>query len=492
MAFPDSFRAARWIRTINLGLQAALFLTLFAGLNYVARNHAWRFDLTQARRYSLTPETLSFVKDLKRPVEIIVTLPEDDEIPEVRGLLDEYVHATADVRAKITVRYIDLYQDRRKAEEFGIEQAGAVMLRSGDKRRGLSINELYRMKEKQRDAFIGEQVITAALLDVSSTERVRVYFLTGHGELHPGETDSVRGLSLLREALRSRNFAVDTFELAINRQVPDDASLLIAVGPQSAFTPAEQEMLRQYLSVKAGRLVLFLGPGRSASQLGLDELLLDWGVLVDDDVVIDPAPESRAEDYDLIVRAFDEKHPIVQGLVSHDHVLRFGFNTRTVRVDPGRPMASGLTVVPLAATSKQAWGEVAYQRPPFTLDANDVRPLKPIPPGDRLSVAVASERVSVRDNLPFSVRGGRLVVFGTDDAVSNRRIGYIGNFEGLLGAINWAVDRDRQINVPPRPVERFQLALSAGEFMKLRAALVFGLPGAALLLGVIVYWSRRR
>jgi hypothetical protein len=29
----DSFRAARWIRTLNLALQAVLFLTLIGGLN---------------------------------------------------------------------------------------------------------------------------------------------------------------------------------------------------------------------------------------------------------------------------------------------------------------------------------------------------------------------------------------------------------------------------------------------------------------------------
>lgn len=489
----DSFRAARWIRTLNLVFQAVLFLTFFGGLNYVARNHAWRFDLTRARRYSLTPETLSFVKALQRPVEIVVTLPEDDEIPEVKGLLDEYVHATDEAAAKITVRYLDLYQDRRKAEEFGIDQANAIMLRSGDKRRALSITELYRMKNKEREAFLGEQVITEAVLDVASSERVQVYFLTGHGELDPRHTDAARGLSLLNDALRSRNFAVDTLELAINRQIPQDASLLIAVAPQSAYTPAEQEMLRQFLTVKAGRVILYLGTGRPVSRLGLDELLLDWGILVDDDMVIDPAPESVSQELDLIVRYLSADHPITTGMASRDQTFQWG-ETRTVRVDPGRPMATGLTVVTLAATSTRAWGEVSYgprfRRP--TLDANDIRPLPGIPPKDRLSVAVASERVSVRDNLPFSVRGGRLVVFGTGDAVSNQRINYRGNFDGLLAAVNWSTDRDQHINVPPRPVERFQLSLSAGDFMQLRAALVFGLPGAALLLGVIVYWARRR
>ena len=58
----DSFRAARWIRFINLVLQAILFLALFAGLNYIALNHAWRFDLTQSRRHSLSAETRSYLE----------------------------------------------------------------------------------------------------------------------------------------------------------------------------------------------------------------------------------------------------------------------------------------------------------------------------------------------------------------------------------------------------------------------------------------------
>jgi hypothetical protein len=45
--------------------------------------------------------------------------------------------------------------------------------------------------------------------------------------------------------------------------------------------------------------------------------------------------------------------------------------------------------------------------------------------------------------------------------------------------------------VPARPIERFQLSLSADDFMEFRYALLLGLPGAALLLGLVVYWTRR-
>ena len=72
MSWSESFRAARWTRTANLVLQAVLFLTLFAGLNYLAGTHVlaespWRFDLTRYRRYSLSPETLAYLSDLPRP-----------------------------------------------------------------------------------------------------------------------------------------------------------------------------------------------------------------------------------------------------------------------------------------------------------------------------------------------------------------------------------------------------------------------------------------
>ena len=104
---------------------------------------------------------------------------------------------------------------------------------------------------------------------------------------------------------------------------------------------------------------------------------------------------------------------------------------------------------------------------------------------------VSSERVTA-GALPFSVPGGRLVVIGSGDIFSNRRLADPGCQALCLNAINWAVDRDTQLHLPPRPIERFQLSLSQEELAKLRLGLLFVLPGAVGLLGLIVYWTRRR
>ena len=491
MAFFTSFRAARWLRTLNLVLQALLFLTFFGGLNYVAKNHPRRFDLTSTHKFSLSPETLSYIQNLPRPVHVILTLAPDRDNPEVRGLIDEYVYAAEERPAgRITKEILDVYQNRRRAEELGIDQAEILVLVSGDKRRVVTINELYTLKNKERDSFHGEQVLTAAVLDVSSPGRQKIYFLVGHAELRLADADPNRGLSAVRDQLKLRNFDVDEVDLTVARKIPADASLLIGVAPQSRYSRAEQELLRQYLGANAGRMILFLAPGASVTALGLDDLLLDWGVLVHDDVICDTGPENVAENGDLLIRTY-ARHPITKTLIDYGAHLNFGV-ARTVIPDPGRSLGGGLHAVTIAATSPTAWGERSFRAGvlPKYDPGIDTRPLPGMDPPDRLGVIVASERLGVRNNLPFSVRGGKLVAFGTGDLIANSRIDQ-GNLAIFLNAVNWTVDRDRQLSIPPRPVERFQLVLSAADFTRLRYTLLLLLPGGTLLLGLLVYWTRR-
>jgi ABC-type uncharacterized transport system involved in gliding motility auxiliary subunit len=108
-----------------------------------------------------------------------------------------------------------------------------------------------------------------------------------------------------------------------------------------------------------------------------------------------------------------------------------------------------------------------------------------------LGVVVASERVSP-GSLPLSVPGGRLIVIGSGDLFSNRRLTDSGCQALLLNAVNWAVDRDTQLRFPPRPIERFRLSLSQEQLARLRLGLLFFLPGAVGLLGLLVHWTRRR
>jgi ABC-type uncharacterized transport system involved in gliding motility auxiliary subunit len=493
MGKPPSFRSVRWTRTFNLLAQAVLFVTLFAGLNYLAGNYAWRFDLTQNNSRSLSPETLAYLKNLKEPVRIIVTLTADSENEEVvhayrdvSGLLREYSYASdGNPGGKITTEFIDVYQRRRDAEAMGIEQPNTILVTSGDRKRVIGLDELYDVAGQEKKAFKGEKTFTAAILDVSSPTKKKVYFLTGHGEMALDDVNPARGLSSLEAELKARNFITDALDLSLTRKIPDDAAVIVIVGPQGRFDAVEEELLRQYLSNRAGRVLALLAPGYPP---GLDDLFYEWGVLVDDDLIYDLSATGQSETGDLILPALEEKHPLTASLVAYKIPLRFG-PSRSVRPDPGRTLDPNLVVTPLVATSDKAWGERNYRErttPAYNAGVD-------LPGSPRLYVVVASERrTDTRSTLPtFSLPSGRLVTYGSADWIANGRLGVIGNLSFFLSALNWTVDRDIDLKVPARPIEKFQLSLNQQQLQRLRYSLLLALPGMAAALGLVVYWTRR-
>lgn len=491
MPAAPSFRKVRWVRTLNLLAQAFLFITLFAGLNYLAVHYAWRFDLTENRSHSLSGETRAYLKNLDKPVRIIVTLTgnSDNEqvaqaFRDVSGLLREYGYATAgNERGRVTTEFIDIFQRRRDAEALGIENENTILVLCGDKKRVIPLDELYEVREQEKQGFRGEQAFTAAILDVSSPSKKKIYFLSGHGEMDLADVSPDRGLSSLAAELVVRNFDVDTIDLAQSRKIPDDAAVIVIAGPQGRFDAFEQELLRQYISNRAGRILALISPGYPT---GLDDLFFDWGVLVDDVLIYDRSAAGQSETGDLILPALAE-HPLTSSLLNYKIPLRFG-PARSVRPDPGRTLDPNLEVTPLVATSEQAWGEINYRdrATPSYDEGVDL-------PG-RVTVVTASERRAARkiaDIDTFSIPSGRLVAYGSADWIANGRLGVIGNLTFFMAAINWTTDRDIELNVPARPISRFQLSLTAQQIQRLRFSLHFVLPGIAALLGLVVYWTRR-
>ncbi len=495
MALRNSFAAARWKRTINLVLQACLFVTLFGGLNYLALHHGWRWDLTQHQQHTLSEETRAYLRSLDQPVRLIVTVNPNSSDPDaiqayrdIRGMLREYENATASKpTGKITVEELDIYRDQRAAEVLQIDQPNLVVAICNERRQNIPWSDFYATKDRVAVAFKGEQILTSAVLSVSNPERPHIYFLAGHSEMRPSDVDPARGLSVLTSELRLRNLEISVIDLTQLKAVPEDAALVVIAAPQGRYSPFEVELLRRYLSNRAGRIMVFLEPG---VRHGLDDLLYDWGLVADDVIIAEPDPSNVTETNQLRINAF-APHPVTQTLIDNQLAIYLGL-TRVVRPDPGRPLDNSLRADVLAASSESAWGERNYRQ--TTAEYNpgiDLKGLAGFEPINRLGVVVSSERVTPPKDLPFSIRGGRLILFGNADFISNSRISPPGNLTLALNAVDWCVDRDVQLNTPPRPIERYQLNLSQSDLSNLRFSLLFILPGIAAIFGIFVYWTRR-
>ncbi|MDA9589229.1 GldG family protein [Opitutales bacterium] len=486
----NEFRFARRFRAINRLVQILLSLSLIIALNFISANYFKRFDLTKSGAYTLAPESKAYIRQLKEPVEIIVTIPKETEEDEfgiirqdLKKLLREYeFEGMRDGKAYVTVEFVDIYRQRKRAHElatnYNLTKENAIIIASGEKVREISQIGLYEYDDGKTRGFRGEQVFTSAILDVSSKKAQKIYFLVGHGEMRLDDVDPLRGLSQLESFLSERNFEVATLDLAIDKNVPEDASLVVVPSPQASLQPEEIEKLRRYMSDRNGRMITLIDPGR---RHGMDELFFDWGVLAEDNVVVDVGADFRAQGGDLIIRHFAE-HPITQLLIDYQITALFG-QPRSVRTDPASANDSRLQVHQLIGTSDKSWAERDYRtQKPIVFDTK--RDQK-----GPISIATVSSRSSGIE-LGITIPGGRMVVFGNSDFITNNRLRAFGNHTLFINSANWALDRTSLLNIPTRKLESHQIVMSESDLQRMLTYFAI-VPAATAMFGLLIYFIRR-
>ena len=485
----ESFESNHWIWRFNIVLQVLLVTAAVVLINYIGLLVWFRHDLTRNRAFSLSAETKAEISTLAQPISVVVTLLPDDTneladkaFRDVRGILREFEYAARGNKPgqRIEVEFLNIYLQRNRAEELGVaDLPNAVVFKSGNRRRAVFLSDLYTVRDEQLRQFKGEKVFASAMLEVSSSARPVLYFLTGHGELQPDDFNPARGASDLDAQLTARNFETRSLNLTEARRVPEDAAMVLVLSPATPVLPAEEDVLRDYMNRRSGRMLVTLDPGRIH---GLDRLLEDWGILADDVRVIEQNPAYLYTGGDLLIRKFDPEHPITQLLQEFSQFVLFG-SARSVRADPGRTIDDALVVTDLMATSQErSWGEAGYRLPglPSFDPARDLR--------GPVAVAATSER-KVRG---VTLRGGRMAAFGGGDFITNNRITKASNLALLLNAVNWVLDSSSRLDIPPRPVEQLELTMSQRQLWVARVSILFGPALAVAVLGCLVYLVRRR
>jgi ABC-type uncharacterized transport system involved in gliding motility auxiliary subunit len=485
----ESYQSNRLVDRLHAVAQFILVFLILAAVNTIAMRNYKRIDTTLGRDFTLSAQTVAYLAQIEQPIKVVVTLSDQDNdlgirdiFYDVKSLLNEYEYETRNNGTnRIQVEYIDIYKQASKAKELGIDQEDSIIFLSGPQtKRVIPINKLYHMVNNELHEFLGESVFTQSVLEVSQKNPPHIYFTSGHGELDLQNSTSGQGISRLQDELKSRNIKVSTLNLASQNKVPENASLLIIPGPKTRFLPQEQELLKTYLRRSSGRLLVLLEPG---DQHGLDDLLFDWGILTDNAIAVETDRASVINGGDLMIRRYSS-HAIT------DELLEMGLHittdrARVVREDPGRPIDDSLIVTELMETSSQSWGEKNYateETPTYDPAIDLVGPIR---------VGAISER-KVDSSLGISIPGGRLTVIGSSNFITNNRIQASGNLFLVLNAINYAIDRVAQLNIPPRPIRKVKLDLSIEQLLISRYLIWLGPPLVVGFFGLIVYLARRQ
>ncbi|HEX9669502.1 MAG TPA: hypothetical protein VGC93_08470, partial [Thermoanaerobaculia bacterium] len=236
-----------------------------------------------------------------------------------------------------------------------------------------------------------------------------------------------------------------------------------------------------------GRMLVLLDPtlgGAGLVDIGLGRWLAGFGVKVGEDIVVDPGntlPFFGAESF--FANRYGD-HPIVRPLAEGNLPVLFAL-ARSV----GEGAAAGFTATNLLETTDAGWGETnlaALER--VAKDPADVA--GPVPVGVAVESAGAEAAAAPA---PAGAKKTRLVVFGDSDFAANQLLqANVGNTVLLTNALNWLVEREALLGIPPKKTEQVHLNLTGAQLRGVVLLVALGLPVLAAATGIWIALRRRR
>lgn len=483
---PSFTRGRKWNITFHVLLSSVALFALIGMLNYLAHRHDERIYLSNPAAQKLSPLTLRTLDDLTNKVKIVCFFDRRETLfGAVSSLLKEYQGRSS----QIELEFVD-YRLPGRAEAVRAQyklategEAGRIIFDSNGRVRTVLSTELseYAMtseKEFRRTGFRGEQLFTAALLNVTQNAALNAYFTQGHGE-HGFGTDE-QGYSRFATMLENNNIKVRGLgPLMGTNGVPEDCGLLIIGGASRRFERDEVLNLDRYLS-RGGRLLVLLSisPSARVTPLGIEALLLRWNIEAGFDWVMD-LDQSTSGDRNVILTGNYGSHPIVRALLG-SRVKLVVPRSVSMKAASGNS-ADGTKVTELLFTSPK--GQLAV-----ALDETGAAELKK---NGAIPLAAAAEKGGIQ-GVGADSGSSRVVVVGESMFVSNNLIGHAANSDFANQIVNWLVSRDKMLTeIGPSPLSEYQISLTVEQMSQVRWLFLGVIPGVVVVLGFFV-WVRRR
>jgi hypothetical protein len=481
--------------SLNLAVSTLALVALVVMINYLAARHEKRWSVTPNTQTELSPLTKRVLAGVTNPVKITLYFRREDPLCQMSWSLLKLYRG---LNEHIELDLVDYEREPGAAEMTKVNyrlqpdvKDVVIVACQGRKRlvRQAELSDLDlqplisgQSREIRRTHFKGEMMFTSAMLFVVSPRSSKAYFLTGRGEHDPESDDGQTGYSRFAQVLHENNVVYDRLNLAGGGDVPADCNLLIVPGVRAALPSEAVKKIERYLNNGGRMLVLFFSYALVPVNIGLEEVLRDWGVAVGKDVVWDEKNFVNPNKSDLVVATYGT-HPIMQPLRNFQLYMVL---PRSVKKEPGA--AAGAEA---AQVDELAFTSLAGRKITDIRSGGQFYPAE----GDRrgnLPLMVAVERGGLR-NVSAARGATRLVVAGDSLFLNNNNIDHDGNAAFAGYAVNWLLARDELlVGVPPRPMKEWKLTMTDAQLSGARWILTGAMPGAVLLLGTLVWLRRRR
>ncbi|HVI39941.1 MAG TPA: Gldg family protein [Anaerovoracaceae bacterium] len=469
-----------WILIIIL--IAGVFLLNFV-LNLLNERHELSFDLTSNELFDISEESKELIASLKDDIKINVLAKEVDfvSVSTYMAQANEVIRQYDKLGRTITVDYVNYVADPTFASKYPdvVMAHGDILVTCGNKHRVITTKELFNYTyDSKGNAAIAsskaDQVLSAALLNVTGDEQVLVTILTGNGEYSMPSFESL---------LKNNNFEVTSKNL-VTEDLDPNCKLAVLVSPHSDLSPEVINKLDKFLYNKGeyGKTLLYTADAEQRPLPNLDVFLKEWGVKVGDGAVFE-TKENRVFNYHPFYAVADYVDETYQGMLRDKTTPMLMPISRPLKVLFDYRNNNSTTLL-------LQFGESAAVRPsdaPDSFTQADAAIRGPIPALVLASYSINDKetgKVQKQSNILVSGSSGMLDAYSIDNSS-------LSNSEYLLNVFNTLAERKETVKIQSKTITGNELNISTAEANWLGLIFALLIPLAILAMGVGIWLFRR-
>lgn len=264
----------------NILVAIALTILVNVGLNYVPEQYT-SFDVTVNKIFTLTEDTIQYVKNLSRNVTIYVLA--DDNSKD--GDVDLMLKNLQGYSEHIQVEYVSPIANPMFYYNYTSAQPSenSLIVVSGNESMVIDYYDLYVFQTDYttyESEVVGSDIegqLVSAIMRVTAGDTPKFYMLLGHNELVFDEK--------FQGALTKENIDYEYIQLNTMDEIPEDADAIVINAPISDYSEDEVNKVLSYLD-NGGNV--FIIPTWTEESMGNFEQILEYyGVSLVDGVIVE-------------------------------------------------------------------------------------------------------------------------------------------------------------------------------------------------------------
>ena len=448
---------------VVIGLAIVVAVNVFAN---ELPEKAKSVDLTSQNLYTLTDDSVNLVKDLKQDVTLYVLSSEKSADDTVARTLSNYEDASSHIKVEyidpaVSPNFYASYTDTAPSD-------GSIIVVSGNTSKVVSSSDLYQYDidystyTQTKSAYDGEGQLTSAISYVTSEDLPKVYTITGHGETALDDT--------FKSALEKMNISVEDLTLLQEEAIPEDAAAVIINGPTSDFSADDATKISTYLA-GGGKLIVTTAYNKTEDTPNFDGILSAYDIQVTNGLVMD-SDSSHYYQYPFYLL------PDVASATQTSKVSNYVFMPYAQALTNAGVHTDTITWTDLLTTSDNAYVKT---------DISNITTFEK-------ESGNQSGKCTLAANVPDSESGADITVVASVLAFSNDADSIVSgqNLALFKGITSTFASSDSAVSIDAKPYTYTTLSVNQSVAIMSETLLVMVLPVALIVIGIVIWYRRRR